>query len=62
MGEEDPEALEGDTGLHRKQRQGVVILKNVSAKHTKANLQWFPLGAEGPTSSLISEGSAVPTP
>lgn len=31
-------------------------------KQTKANSQWFPLGAEGPTSSLISEVSAFPTP
>lgn len=39
-----------------------LFLNTFLQKQTEANSQWFPLGAEGPTSSLISQVSAFPTP
>ena len=62
MRQEDPQALQGDARLHGEQQQAAVIFKHVFCKNRPRLTQWFPLGAEGPTSSLISEVSAFPTP
>ena len=37
-----------------------LLLKAFLQNRPKANMQWFPLGAEGPTSSPVSAGSVFP--